>query len=412
MSDLDILSDTNGEDELEAKRRRERIERRRKKRNKTLPFGLRSRPAAAVAFILLLIIITAVVFNWNVISPSSISEKADFSDSKKEGASADIAGSSVYEKNFCELSSGLIYISDTSIIQLNHDCEKVYSEKHSFSDPAIRASNDYVIAFGEGSGSFRVIHDKHRVYEGVQGTSITDCDINDQGTYCILSDQTGFLSALSVYDKNNKFIYSYSFSDYYAVTVAISRDGQKVVVGAINSSDGRLVSKIYLLDVTKSDPIKIFTYEDQLVYQTEFISDSAFAVVTDVMTTVIKSDGSREVPYSYSNSMLTAYDMCYGSGVVLALSKSDDGRSCYVVELDEDGHEVSRFATDLKITALAAASDRTAVLSYGRLSMYGLYGDLLSDWEIGSDSKNILLPQNKTAYILGVSGITKMSLKY
>ena len=394
--------------DLEAKRRRERIERMRKKRR----FKPNSRVGAAVILLLLLAVCTAVIFNWDKLSPNSISENAKMSDSKKEGASTVIAGSSVYEKNFCKIDSGLIYISDTSIIELNNDCEKVYSEKHSFTDPMIRASDEYVIAFGEGSGSFRIIHDKHRIYEGVQGNSITDCDIIDNGTYCILSDQTGYMSALSVYDKTNKFLYSYSFSDAYAVSVSLSRDGKKAAVGTINSEEGRMVSKVYLLDLTKKDPIKILSYDDQLIYQIRAFSDESFALVTDMMTTVIKSDGSRETPYSYSSSILTAFDICYGSGISLALSKSDDGRSCYIVNLNSSGQEVSSYATELKATGIAALSDRTAVLSYGKLSVFSLYGDLLGEWEIGTDSKSLIMPQSKTVYILGVSGITKMSLKY
>ncbi len=407
MADLELIDNTvdNEENDIEAEKRRKRIERSRKRRQSSLPFGLSSPAGAAVILLVILTVCAAVVFNWDKISPASLSEN-----SGKEGASAVIAGSSVYEKNFCKIDSGLIYISDTSIIQLNNDCEKVYSEKHSFTDPMIRASGEYVIAFGEGTGSYRIIHDKHRIHEGVQGNSITDCDINDSGTYCILSDQTGYMSSLSVYDRNNKFIYSYSFSDSYAVSVSLSRNGQMAAVGTINSDRGRMVSKVYLLDITKKDPIKILSYDDQIIYQVRAYTDDSFAVVTDMLTSVVKSDGSRETPYSYSSSILTAFDICYGNGISLSLSRSDDGRSCYIVDLDESGNETSTNSTDLKVTGIAALSDRTAVLSYGKLSVFSLYGDLLSEREMGTDSRSILMANSKTAYILGVSEITKASL--
>ena len=399
-------------DEMSEKRESSHRRKSRKVKKRPLPFDSPSHVAAALAVIAVMIGAVLVVTKWDSISPDAIEDSAKFSDSSGNDNSVGIAGSTVLERNFQSIDSGLMYISDTSIMQLNHNCEKVYSEKHSFTNPLIRSSNDYSIAFGEGSGSFRIIHDSHKIYEGMQGNSITDCDINDSGTYCILSDQTGYLSSLNVYDKTNKFLYSYSFSDFYAVCVSISPDNQKVAVGAVNSSNGQLVSKIYLLDVTKSDPVNTYTYDDQLIYEVNFISEDRFAVVTDMLTTVIKSDGSGEVPYSYSSQFLTAYDTCYGSGIVLSLSKSDDGRNCKLVILDAEGHEITAMQTDLRVMAIDAAADREAVLSYGKLSLYTVYGDLFNEWDIGTDAKSVLLPQNKTAYILGVSGITKMNLKY
>ena len=396
-------------DELSSSEREQR--RKRRKRKKALPFGSASRITVVVVLFVLLCAAVFISFKWDLLSPDSLSQQANFFDSSKEEAFADITGMAVLENNINCIDTGLIYISDTSIVQLNHDCEKVYSEKHSYTDPLLRSANTYSIAFNEGGSEYRIIHDKHIVHEGVQGSSITDCDINDSGTYCILSDQTGYLSRLNVYDKNNKFVYSYSFSDYYAVSVSINPSGNRVVVGAFNSYDGRLVSKVYILDVTKSEPVSVYTYDDKLIYTVRFLSDDRFAVITDTQASVIKSDGSKETPYAYSSRLLTAYDIGK-NGIVLSLSTSDDGRSCSLVTIDTDGHEVASFQTDQKIISVYAAPDRTAVISYGQLCLYNSYGTLFGKWEIGSDAKSVLLPQNKTAYILGVSGITKMSLKY
>lgn len=386
--------------------------RKRRKKKKQLPFGCSSHTAAAAAIFLVVCAVVLVVVKWNVLSPDSIERSASFSDSEKNNASVDITGSGVFERNFHNVDSGLVYISDTSVVKLSHDCERIMSEKHSYTDPMIKSSKIYSIAFGEGSGSFCIIHGDKKVYEGSQGSAITDCDINDEGTYCVLSDKTGYLSCLSVYSKNNEFVYSYSFSDFYAVSVSVSSDSRTIAVGTMNSSDGRLVSKVYLLDVTKSEPIKTFTYEDQLIYEVRFVTDENVAVVTDTLTTVLKRDGSKEIPYIYSSQILTAYDTCFDGNIVLSLSKSDDGRNCSIVTLNSDGAEVGLFSTDLKVVSIDAAPDRAAVLSYGKLGIYNAYGDKFGEWDVGTDSRSVLLPENKTAYILGVSGITKVSLKY
>ncbi len=376
-----------------------------KNENKPLPI------AKICVFALMLIGITLIFVFGKELSPDNVADKANYSDSKKDEAKTDISGSIVHEKNFCSTKSGLMFISDTTIVGLNHDCEKTFSEKHSYTSPMIKSSEMYSITFGEGSSGFKIIKDGHKIYEGVQGKSIVDCDINDLGSYGILSDQTGYLSCLTVYDKDNQFVYSYSFSDYYAVALSISDDGKRVAVGAINSLNGRLVSVVYLLDLTKKEPLNKFTYENQIIYDVEFISQDNFVVITDGLTTVISGNGSKETPYSYSSQILTAYDICYDSGVVLSLSKSDDGRNCNIVSLNKDGNEIGSFATNLKVMSLDTLSDRMAILSYGKLEIFNSYGDMLNSFDVGTDTKAVVMPYKKMAYVLGVSDIKKVSIK-
>ena len=388
------------------------IPRRRRKKKRSLPFGCRSRFAAGIALCIFICCLLFVILKWDSIAPASLVKKANFADSKKKEANTAITGTSVLEKNIQAVDTGIMYISDTSLVELNHDCERIFYEKHSFTNPLMKSSGNYTIAFNAGSGDYRIIYNKEKKHEGVEGSSITDCDINASGTYCIISDKTGYLSNLSVYNKDNEFVYSYSFSDFYAVSAAISPDGKQVTVGAVNSFEGRLMTKVYVLDVTKNEPLNVFSYDDNLVYDVKYLADDRVAVVTDALTTVISKNAEKEVPYTYSSMILTAYDFCEDSGIVLSLSKSADGRNCTVVSLDDEGHEIGLFTTDQKILSLYAAQDRTAILSYGKLSLYNAYGDKFGEWEIGSDSKSVLLPENKTAYILGVSGITKMTLDY
>ena len=111
--------------------------------------------------------------------------------------------------------------------------------------------------------------------------------------------------------------------------------------------------------------------------------------------------------YLYGSKVLTAYTISYGNAIVLSLADFDDGRECSVVTINTAGNEVGVFSTGLKIFSLACRKDKIAVLSGDKLYLYNYYGDCFNSWQIGSDAKSALLPQEKTAYILGVSEIRK-----
>lgn len=382
-----------------------------RKRKSSLPFGCSSRLAVCAVFCVICCVVVFVVAKWEVLSPDGVAEWVNFSDSTKDSFDIKISGTSVLENNLQTVNNGLMYVSDTSVVRLNHDGEKIYSYQHNFTNPLMKCSNVYSIAFNEGGSDFRILSDKGEVYRGTQGNSITDCDINDIGVYGIISDQTGYLAKLSVYDKNNEFLFGYSFNDYYAISVSISNDGTKAAVGAVNTIDGQLVSQVYLLDFTRTEPLYVYTYNDQIVYEVKFIEEDRFAVVTDSLVSVIYTDSGKEIPYSYSTRVLTAYNVSYGNNIALSLSHSNDERDCSIVSVDTKGNEQGSFSTDLKVFSIDVKKDKIALLSSNMLYLYNSYGDSFGQWEVGTDAKSVIIPQEKTAYIIGVSEIRKISLK-
>lgn len=381
------------------------------KKKKNLPFGCSSRFTVCLIFCILACTAVFVSSKWDTLSPNGITEWFVFSSVTDEDFSIDISGTSIIERNLQINSTGLIYVSDTSIVDLNYDGSKKYSEQHNFTNPIIKTSDTYSIAYNAGGSNYRILSETGELYRGTQGSSITDCDITPLGSYAVISDQTGYLSILSVYDKDNNLIYTYSFNDYYAISVSLNESGTMAAVGAVNSVDGQLVSKVYVIDFSKTTPVNIYTYNDQIIYDVDFVSEDNFAVVTDSLISVISIDKHKEIPYSFGTRVLTAYDISYDTGIVLSLSRSDDGRDCSIISLDTSGNEINNFSTEFKVFSIDVKDDKIAFLSSNTLYLYNSYGDTFGEWEVGTDAKSLILPKKDTAYILGVSEIRKVDLK-
>lgn len=376
-----------------------------------LPFGCSSRITVCVIFCVICCAAVLFIAKWDSLSPTAFSDWFAFSGASDDDFPVNIMGTSVLENNICLSDTGVVYISDTSIVRLNLNGEAVFDQQHSFTNPMLKSRGTYAIAYNAGGSNFRIISENEELYRGTQGTSITDCDINSAGVYCIASDQTGYLSNLSVYGADNNLLYSYSFNDYYVVSVSLGEDGNTAVVGAVNTFNGEMVSAVYVLDFSKTEPVKMFEYNDQILYDVAFVDEESYAVITDSLVSVVECGKYKEVPYSFQNRVLTGYDLSYGNGVFVSLSRSDDGRDCSVVSLDCGGNEIGSFATELKITSVNVYDDKIACLAEGKLSVFNSYGDSFGNWDVGSDARSIILAKSKYAYVLGVSEIRRIQIK-
>lgn len=383
----------------------------RKNRPESLPFGCSSRITVSVIFCVLCAVIVFVVAKWDSLSPKGVSSWFNFSHTSSENFPVEFLGTNLLDKNLQLADNGLVYISDTSLVKLDAGGETVFSEQHSFTNPALKTCGENIIAYNIGGSNFRIMAGEEEKFHGTQGTAISDCDIAADGTFAVLSDQTGYLSQLSVFDADNNLIYSYSFNDCYAVSVSISSDSAMAVVGAVNTYNGEMFSRIYVLDFKKTEPLMTFNYENQILYEVDFLSDNSFAVITDSLLSVIDTDDFREHPHSFENKVLTSYCIKYDNGVYLSLARSDDGRDCTVLGVAPSGEESANFASGLRITSVDVFEDRIACLADNKLCLFNEYGDSLGDWDVDTDARSILLAGKKLSYILGVSEIRRLDLK-
>ena len=365
-----------------------------------------------IAAVFILLFCIAVVLNnkWDKVSPDNLPDTIIQISTAKEEFSDKLSGTSVQEKNIVNTGKGIYYISDTTILALDYNGNKNFSAQHSYTSPFIKCSGDYAIAYGVGSDKYRVVSPSYNIYNGTQGTSIIDCDLNSKGTYCVMSDHTGYLSVITVLDKDNEFVFSYSFNNYYGISCTINESGTMAAVGAVNTVDGALMSKVYILDFSSDEPVAVFDYKDNMIYEVDFIDNNKVAVVTDTLVSVVDSDNKKETPYSFDGKFLASYDIDYDNSITLALSQSDDGRNCTVVALDSNGREVNSFSTGYKIFSIDTKKDKILLLADNMLYSYNTLGDALDSWQVGHDAKSVVMINEKTAYILGVSELRKIIL--
>ncbi len=381
------------------------------KKKKAMPFGCSSRAAACILVCLLCCAVVFVAAGWDDLAPESLEEWFSFSGTSEDDFPVSITGSAVLQSNMTLTDSGIAYISDTTILCMDNSGEVTFSSQHSYINPAIKTSGDFSVAYNAGGSGFKVFSTQEELYDGTQGTSIADCDITSKGIYAVVSDGTGYLSELNVYDEDNELLYSYSFNDYYALNVSLNAAGTMAAVGCVNVDGGEMVTRVYILDFTQTEPVGTFDYNDQIVYDVEYIAENKAAVLTDSLVAVIDDSKADAIVYSFNGRVLTSYDFLYDTGAAVSLSQTDDGRDCTMVVLDTDGYETDSFSTSLKVTSVSLYNDRMALLASNTLYLYDFLGDEMGTYDAGSDAKAVLLAAKSQAYVLGISEIRLVSLK-
>lgn len=323
-----------------------------------------------------------------------------------------VSGSSVDAGNFRTFSQGLCYASDTGFVCLDSQGQELFSTQHGYARPVMKTTDTAVLVYDLGSTGFMIADDSHIIHSSDAEYNIYLADLASDMSYALVTEESGYNARLSAFTAEHKIRYSYSFSEYYITSMALSPDGSGAVVCGISADKGSSVSIIYVVDFSKEEPVAKHQITGDMLFDCNYLSrNSVCAIGSDASYVVNGSKFSSLQKKSYSQMTLTAYDINTDVGVLaLSLSRSGDGRNCSVEYVNASGKTEKTIETDKALISVSTYKDRLAVCDTQGVHLYRYNGDLISSQEVNSDCKQIRLASTNFVYILGLSDINGISL--
>ncbi len=372
----------------------------------TLPKG---KIKVIAGIIVVLVVIVAGFSLWKYIAPSALSGSVASSKAQGSGYPVEIVGKTVNEGDTGVLNNNLAYVSETQFQVVNSNGGLVVDERLKFTAPAMVCSGNYAIIYDKGGAGYQIATGSGIAYKDSVEDEIFTATINNNGDYAILSKKSGYTAKLTVFKKDHTQKYAYYFSECYAIDVSINSDLSKAVVCGLDASEGNIVSKIYVLDFTKEEPVAKIDFKGTTIYDISFMKNGNIAAVGDTSSLIITSDYQSKYEFTYNGYNLSSKKIVE-DGVFLSLSPFEDGKSCEVWHITQKGITTTT-KTGLSTDSMDVQGNCTAILSNNKITTFDTATQTtLKEYDAGIDAKNILFADEKTVYVVGTSEIRKVDL--
>lgn len=370
-----------------------------------------------VKIVIVLLILGLIVFafaNRSSLTPENISNwfKYDvLGQGEGGGYPVHIVGTNVDANNMITVGNTVSYASDTSFVTLSSNASEIENRQLSYATPVISNNGNNMIVYNLGGKEYNVGTTNEITHTGKTEDNIFTGDISGSGVYGIVTQKSGYLSKLYVFDKDNNQTYAYSFSDYYITSLSINSSGTQCAACGISAKDGSFSSVVYVLDFTQEEPLGMYEINENVIYSAEYLSSNEVCLIGDTASYVLNvSDGSLN-ENSYNQMTLTAYEINESTGnFSISLSRTGDGHSCTVKTFNSKGEAVSEIETDYKISALTLQKGNIYMLENNIVHCYDYSGNEKSSGEAGSGAKQIKVFSDETVLVLGVNEIRKAEL--
>ncbi|MGN0508621.1 MAG: DUF5711 family protein [Ruminococcus sp.] len=322
------------------------------------------------------------------------------------GYPVNLIGTEVKSGNFAVNQGHVAYASDTSFVTLNSTGSEVANVQLRYSKPVMKSSGNRFLTYGIGTTGYQIQDFDGMLYSGEAEGAIYTADISSNGVYGIVTEGSGYLSILYVFNSNNNRIYKYSFSEYYINSISLNSDGSGCVACGITSDNGAVKTGVYVLDFTKEEPVSQYSINGDTIVDSDYLNDNRIVLVGQSSSYVIKRGEENYVTVEYDSKTLANY--CFNpdtNSFALALSKSGDGRSCAIEIYNDNGEKTSSIDTDYGAESISLYKGTVAILDGNTAYGFNSEGTQLYSCDTGTGSKRLILTSDNTAYVLSVNQV-------
>lgn len=322
------------------------------------------------------------------------------------GYPVNLIGTEVKSGNFAVNQGHVAYASDTSFVTLNSTGSEVANVQLRYSKPVMKSSGNRFLTYGIGTTGYQLQDFDGMLYSGEAEGAIYTADISSNGVYGIVTEGSGYLSILYVFNSNNNRIYKYSFSEYYINSITLNSDGSGCVACGITSDNGAVKTGVYVLDFTKEEPVSQYSISGDTIVDCDYLNDNRAVLVGQSSSYIIKKGEENYVTIKYDSKTLANY--CFNpdtNSFALALSKSGDGRSCMIEIYNDNGEKTSSIDTNYGAESISLYKGTVAILDGNTAYGFNSEGTQLYSCNTDTGSKRLILTSDNTAYVLSVNQV-------
>lgn len=217
-----------------------------------------------------------------------------------------------------------------------------------YADPVMRSSDQFLLIFDRGANRYTVTNTLTKLDDRTVPSPIIDADIADNGNVAVVTNEAGYKSAISVYNNiDEEPLYTWSSSDYYIMSAAISPDGSRVALFCFGQDGLTLYSKLFFININvaecpadpewaqstnkNTDPsihkVEGVDMGDSLCTGLRFIGRNTVCVVCDDAARIVTRSGQIRCEYTYAADDLLAFDLSDDCAAICTTSYTQDGRA-------------------------------------------------------------------------------------
>jgi len=348
----------------------------------------KKRDRRIVGLIILLTVIAIIIFVVISIVSNDSSGVLGFTGCRSRQASAISVDEFHFdigrERMFTYIGNSIAAAGTLGVMVIDNDGLEIFRDSFRMSQPAIRSSGSYYIAFDIGGSAVRVYNDTQLTTLVETDGSVVSASINKNGWFCVVTQDSGISRGIvTVYNSSGSRVYEVRKFTGFVLSAHLSHDNKKLAI--LNFTDnGSRISLYHNID-TEEEPFELFDRYGGLIIDIMYLPNGDVLAITTKSVFLIDNDGEGIMLYTFADKRLGGYAHD-GSFIALHLYDYGVGHQGRLVTLNTDGEILGEISISREIVSMSAV-DRSLVVLRNDGALF--YNEELKEFPISADNISV-----------------------
>lgn len=207
-----------------------------------------------------------------------------------------------------------------------------FTQQLSFGSAHMVSSDKKVLIYDQGGKSFALLNSYSLLHKQTLDSPIVSASLNREGSYSIITNQTDYRSALTVWDKKDHQIFQWKTAQHYLLLSSVSPDNQRAAVLCVGQNEGRPDYTVRVFDLaTGGESFQLPLGEDRVYSMKHY--GSYLVLICRSSLQFFSSKGKLVCQVQFTEKPLLAWDHREDELPLVAL-EGGSGAELYVWQPD------------------------------------------------------------------------------
>ncbi len=208
-----------------------------------------------------------------------------------------------------------------------------YSEQVGYTQPQLAPGGKSIFVYDLGGKSIARMSSYSKLAETTLESNILALAAGKDGRCAVITDEEGYRTALTVFDKRFNELYKWQTSEHFAFLPALSPNSRTAAVLCIGQSGGDADFYVRYQPLNGDDCTVTIRLGDRRVYAMEYAENDCLLILCQDGLYAYNENGEQTASYPFASGSLTTFEYGHDGSYALSL-KGDRGDTSRLLVLN------------------------------------------------------------------------------
>lgn len=234
-----------------------------------------------------------------------------------------------------------------------------YQVSGSYHQPALTAGNRLALIYDRGGETLSVVTSYSQLWSKTLDSTILSASMNRRGDFALVTNETGYRCAVTVYDNDQNMLCKWLTSQHYILSATVNADAGDFAALCFSMGDSAMRTQALLFHVGEESAFASVDLQGRNVCSMKYDNSGNLFILCEDGLLVADSRGSVKLDRRFDRSLAGFYHREGAVPLMVFTRAASDGEVVQLLSLSENGTVLCD--AEYAGTYLDAATDGTTV---------------------------------------------------